>query len=278
MRATRLPSALWLMALTLLLGPLSPRPSHGQAAPTAVAETPEYQQLVSDAVQEFQQRNFLEARALFARANELLPNARALRGIGLAEFELREYPASIDALEQALDSTVQPLDPALRSETVALLDRARSFVARLRIESDPATAEVLVDGVPAALRDDRTLVLGVGDHLLELRAAGYLPERRAYKVRGGEQETLRIKLGKGESATPLPVVATPSAGPTSTPAPLAPPARDDRRPLYKNPWLWTGIGVAVAAAGVGLGLALRKTDPETSAPISINPVASRPGP
>jgi tetratricopeptide (TPR) repeat protein len=52
--------------------------------------------------------------------------------------------------------------------------------------------------------------------------------------------------------------ALPSASLTESPSPRVPaPARFARpRPLYKNPWLWTGVGVAAAALTIGLAVGL----------------------
>ena len=51
----------------------------------------EYQRLVRQAIAEYAEHNFAEARALFARAHALEPNARTLRGLGMTAFELRSY-------------------------------------------------------------------------------------------------------------------------------------------------------------------------------------------
>jgi hypothetical protein len=205
-----------------------------------------YAKLMDEAVAEYELRHFAEARALFARGASLYPNARALRGLGMAEFELRDYADSVASLERALASDVKRLDGPLRSETEQLLARARGFVGRVVLTLEPAETVVALDEGPAS--NARDLLLDVGDHTLDLRAEGYIPERRVLKVRGGELESLRIVLAK-PAAAPAPVIAL-------APAPM--PLRDEptKRPLYKNPWLWTGVGVAVAAVAVGLAVGL----------------------
>src|SRR3954468_5859705 len=66
------------------------------------AETPQYRSLLEEAVAEYDARRYEEARALFRRAHDLSPNARTMRGIGMASFELREYVEALRALEGAL--------------------------------------------------------------------------------------------------------------------------------------------------------------------------------
>ena len=216
--------------------------SGGRARAALEDEEPAgYRAAIDEAVQEFSANRFEEARSLFVRAHELYPNARTHRGLGLVEFELRNYGRSIAELEAALASRVKPLSPALRAETERVLARANSFVARVVIEARPTDARVLVDGVLGEVSASGTLVLPVGDHTLELQADGFVSERRRISVTGGEQKTLSVML----AATALTV-----------------PGQDaEPRRWYKNPWLWTGVGVVIAGAAVGLGVGLTRDEP-----------------
>jgi tetratricopeptide (TPR) repeat protein len=216
-----------------------------EAPPIARAESVEesrealpegYRELVAEAVREYTAHHFAEARALFHRAHRLYPNARTFRGLGAAEFELRNYGESVHCLEQALASTVRPLDPELRARTERLLVRARGFVARLQLSIQPASTIAMVDGVPVV--GAREILLEVGDHTVEFRAPGYLPERRKLTVHGGELRDLHVVLT-------LRVDGQPSARAPSRPA------------LYKSPWLWAGVGVVAAGVATTLALTLR---------------------
>jgi tetratricopeptide (TPR) repeat protein len=232
----------WFTLASLTLYRAAPR-AQAQAdvpGPESVQEPAGYTQLMDEAVSEYELRHFAEARALFARGAALYPNARAWRGLGMAEFELRDYTDALGSLEQALSSDVKRLEGPLREETEQLLERARRFVGRVVLTLEPPSTQVILDGGPAA--NPRDLLLEVGDHTLELRAEGYIPERRVLKVRGGELESLRVALARPTVAVSL----------APSPVQDAPPSR----PLYKNPWLWTGVGVAVAAVAVGLAVGL----------------------
>jgi tetratricopeptide (TPR) repeat protein len=194
-----------------------------------------YREAVDEAVREFGARNFEEARSLFARADGLSRNARTQRGLGLTEFELRNYIECIQYFEAALESNVKPLDDALRKETEQLLARARTFVGRFVIEAKPAASQLVVDGLSAPMPTDRTLTLKVGDHYLELYAANYAPEKRLLNVKGGETETLHIDFDRPSSV---------NGGQ----------AADSSR-WYESPWLWVAVGVVVAGATTGIVVA-----------------------
>jgi hypothetical protein len=165
----------------------------------------------------------------------------------MAEFELRNYLACIDDLEQALADPTKPLPGALRNDTEALLARAREFVARVQLSVRPLLREttLLVDGAPVQRRSDGSLLLPVGEHVLELSAQGYELEKRKLSLVGGHDEQLTILLR--ERTEDL------STAPTQ-------PAEQKRTPIYKSPWLWVGVAVVVVggAAALGAGLALRK--------------------
>jgi hypothetical protein len=88
------------------------RVAHAQEQPSATSERVDpagYAALIDEALAEHQALNFEEARTLFAKAHAIFPNARTLRGMGMMEFELRDYAAGAEQLEQALASQVRPL-------------------------------------------------------------------------------------------------------------------------------------------------------------------------
>lgn len=191
-----------------------------------------YRELVDEALREYAAGNYEEARSLFARAHEVFPNARTHRGLGMAEFELRNYEASIEHLEAALHATVRPLEDKLRLDTERLLARARNFVSRLTIETKPTATALLVDGSPVTNAYGAPLLLRVGDHVIEAQAHGYLSEKRRISAKGGDVQTLTIIFG-------LPSSPSSDAG--------------RERRWYRSPWLWTAAG-AIVAGGVTAGV------------------------
>jgi len=214
-------------------------PSAPSAAPSG------YASLIESALQELADQHFEEARALLTQAHAIHPNARTLRGLGMVEFELRNYASAIELLEQALTSEEKTLDPSLRAATETLLARARGFVGTVHLDVRPEghRASVLVDGVPVHLTKGGCLTLEVGDHLVEVHEDGYLPERRKVSVRGGEREMLRIALRNTGGAGDL---------------------TRERTPLLKNAWLWSGIAFVLAGAAAATAVTLSRPEERSS--------------
>ncbi|HEX5657737.1 MAG TPA: tetratricopeptide repeat protein [Polyangiales bacterium] len=220
--------------------------THGGVASAEEAQTPtttlQYEQALDAAVDEYERGNYQEAREHFRAAHELYPNARTLRGIGKVEFELRNYGEAVRFLSDALAANERALSEPLRHEVEALLERARAYVGDVHVQVQPGSATVIVDGVTVASGPQAELNLLVGDHVLEFRALGRLPERRQISVRGRDQIAVQVTLNALESEH-------------TSANPAAP--RSDAKPLYKKPWLWVATGVAAAGVVVAAVLATR---------------------
>jgi tetratricopeptide (TPR) repeat protein len=229
-------SVVWTLACAVWLG-------HARAEEVTPQATLEYDRAIDAAVDEYERGNYAEAREHFREAHDLHPNARTLRGLGKVEFELRNYGEAVRLLGEALDSSERPLVEALRVEVEQLLQRASAYVGEVHVNVQPGTATVIVDGVTVASGPQAELNLLVGDHLLEFRALGRLPERRQISVRGREQLAVHVTLSAVEAERAS--------------APLQAP-RSDATPVYKEPWLW--VGSAVAAAGVAVAVIFAARD------------------
>ena len=261
-----------LVSLLTLGSSLAAAQSTGAAA--GHRESAEYKRAIGRGIQEFDLGNYPEARAAFSEAHKIFPNARTYRVLGLVAYELRSYSECIEHLSSALSSKEKPLAGELRKSTEELLERTQKLVGHVHFELTPATASVLLNGVSVELGEERKLTLEVGDHLLEMRAEGYLPERQKLSVRGGEQLRVAVELRPSE---PLATQQSPSAVvlmPQPTPASGA--DRDGERRWYKSPWLWTAVAVVMVGAGVGVGLALRP-DGDTKLKASMGTENTPPG-
>ncbi|MFM2415855.1 MAG: hypothetical protein RL385_578 [Pseudomonadota bacterium] len=222
------------------------------ASPTAAQK---YEHVIKDALAEYAASHFEEARVLFVQAHGLDPNARTLRGIGMAEFELRNYPRAIAFLEDALQSARRPLEGDLRARTAELLARARSFTGRVTLRVQPPSASVEVDGAP--IDDSGLLWLGMGEHKLAVSAEGHRSETRTIRIRGGDELAVHIDLAAIAS------LAAPAAKPAS-PANASAAQQPADRPRNRR-WVWATVGV-VAAAGAAVGLAFAlKPSPQVGA-------------
>ena len=121
-----------LLSLSLLFAPASVR-AQDAIDPVATAESPEYAAAIDAALSEFQARRWPEARAHFRRAHALSPNARTLRGIGMASYEMADYAAAYEALEGALTNTTRPLTEDQHTQVLTLRDRALALIGRFTI-------------------------------------------------------------------------------------------------------------------------------------------------
>lgn len=247
-------------------------PATGKASPGAASEGA-YRALIAEAIREYSLRNYAEARSLFTRAYGMNPNARVMRGLGMAEFELRNYIASTDLLTQALASNDKPLTAAQRKQTIELLQRAQSFIGRFSVELSPPQATLQVDGAPVDTAAGNRLLMQVGDHTIEVSAPGFRPTRRIVKVTGGELATIRVQL----EAVSLRVESTPpgaSPGPTemrSSPAtspPTEPSTPNDGSTMWESPWLWAGAGAVLVGVGAVLVVALAGGETVTASPVA----------
>ena len=210
------------------------------------ADPPGYRELVEEAVGEHRAGHFAEARALFARAHNIYPNARTLKGLGMAEFELRNYRESAQYLEASLASTVKPLTPELRAEAEQLLGRAKRFLGTVRVLVSPPNVQIMVDGATAPFGPDGSVVLTAGDHTFDATAIGYEPSRQVIKVNGGDDQTATftlVPLPSQPGVSPPPAAAAPPpAAVTAQPAAEIAPA--EAKPRGLRLYLGGLLGVA----------------------------------
>ncbi|MET0285762.1 MAG: hypothetical protein ABW352_14880 [Polyangiales bacterium] len=243
--------------------------------PPARAQEPvdaaRYQMLIDEGIREYGLCNFDEARSLLTRAQQHFPNARALRGIGMAEFALRNYSASASALAAALASEVRPLEGTQRAETEQLLARAENFLTHVTVIGRPWPSVVHVDGVPVQLAPGGELVLEVGDHELEFALPGHLGERRRVRAVGAEWLTLQLSL--------LPIIVTPFADRghgSFVLASVLPTRSDEVSPRQR--WVWSSVLLVSVALATGLGFGLSGRQRDERAPLVADPIAIRRGP
>ncbi|MFM2419176.1 MAG: hypothetical protein RL385_3899 [Pseudomonadota bacterium] len=259
--------------------PAAPPAPYDEAAVASAdaPESPEYKALIDEALNEYGLQHYEEARILFVRANVLSPNARALRGIGLAQYELRNYAECVVQLRAALSSQVKPLAGPMRTTTEDIVQRALRYLARVRVELSPAQATLRVDSTPVDLSGSNELLLRIGEHVLDARAEGFEPESRPFSVVGGELFTAAFALKP--LAVPAPLAAPPPAPPSlpqveaaaepvalSLP-PAAEPPTESRSPAWlRNPWVWGTAGVVVLGAAITAGVLASRDDPK---PITV---------
>lgn len=226
-----------LLALALLLAPRVAKAQEASPSPDAVAaESPEYSAAIDAALSDFQARRWDEARAQFRAAHALSPNARTLRGIGMASFEMADYPAAFDALDAALTNPTRPLTDEQRNQVTELRARARALFGRFTIPACP-DARVLVDDMPivptgAWPEGAGEVSLGLGAHSVLMRRA-----------RGTDtvSSRTRLEVAGGESGVALELICPDRTLPNASRA-----NTDD------TPWIVAGVGGGVLVLGVTL--------------------------
>ena len=243
------------------------RTASGDDNPTAERE---YTQLMLLGLEEYRIGHWTEARGLFSRGHALVPGARSLRVLGMTAFNLKRYPEALRELSAALSDARRPLVGHLRKEAQELLDRSDLFVGRYRLLLEPSVALLRVDGLEATRESDGSLLLSIGDHLLEAEAPGYLTLHRPLVVDGTDGETLRVQLtpafvpAGSPGVTPL---ALPGHG-VMPPSPIAksllivkpaPPTRLFAD--YRFTWISGGSALLFGGAATALHLStLREAD------------------
>lgn len=83
-------------------------------------------------------------------------------------------------------------------------------MGEVTLNVEPANATLLVDGIRVE-RLSTPMRFDVGDHVFELRADGWLAERRPVRVQGGQARTLDVRLSKVELGAAEAPKATPAA-------------------------------------------------------------------
>lgn len=162
------------------------------ASATEDAPPAEVQALLTDAVSEYDAARYREAQALFQRAHALAPSARTLRGVGMASFEVGQYVVALRALRQALAEQSRPLSDAQRRHVEALVARTEVFVATLIIDSE-GNAPFLIDGEPASMEPDGTVLLDPGRHVVTVLDARGQSQTLQVTLVGGTQRTLIVR-------------------------------------------------------------------------------------
>lgn len=215
----------------------------------------EYKMLTASAVEEHSMGHYIEARALFAKAHAIEPNARTLWGMGTAAFEGRQYVDAIELLKASLNDTRKPLTSAQKSQAESLIQRSSDFVAHVALDLTPVSANLTVDGHDIAPDEKGELLVDSGTHQIVVSAGGFQDHIRSVSWAPGAVK-LRVRLTPLAASVNVDQPIVPAADPTQKQD--VPEQRSSLSVLK-----WVSLGGAVAAVGVaGAGLALRHAEAE----------------
>lgn len=232
-----------------------------QPPPAAAQDSDaDYDQLVADALAEYRAKHYLEARALFARAHELRPSARTLRGLGQAAFGAQLYSNAIVDLNTALGSDVNKLTPKMRREVEQTIGRAREYCGRFWVTLDPPDAELTVDGNHPVFDKDGALLLDVGLRRVRVSVPGKADRETSLQVTGGEEKNLAFSVAMEAKPPEDPVPTIAEGPPVQAPPPdihLDLNKPQSQPPSEPKPFPWLAVG-AFGLSGIGIGVGLWK--------------------
>jgi tetratricopeptide (TPR) repeat protein len=226
------------IALALLAVALAPPAARAEEAD---GENAEAVRLHDQGLEQFRAGQFAEAAESFEAAQRLAPSPANLNNLARCYEQLGRIGDAIAALDVYLEDPGLPPDRIERAQ--AFRSRLMATPAQVLVSSNPAGAEVLVNGHPptvAGATTPATLRLEPGNHVIEVRLAGSEPGRQPIELQPGERRELTFELTPAPGATETP--PTTEAPPTAEAPPTT--ARSS-----SGPWALIGVGLGLALTG-----------------------------
>jgi len=198
---------------------------------------------------------FDDADRLYEQAWELRKSPDVAANLGQVELELGRDAAAANHFAYALDNLLPSTDPEKKDAIERNLARAKQSAGTLRIRTEPAGADVFVNGIPAgSVVTEHDVYVGPGESTVVGKLAGRKDVEREVNVQAGElvnvvldlSELAPASVGVGSGLTdaaPLPT--------RSLPDPL-PGAETPREHASYIPAAIT-LGASVVAIGAGIG-------------------------
>ncbi len=208
----------------------------GEESPDDAAEPPIDPEVLEEARRRFQQGvalaragNCRGALAELNRSLELVPRPNTLFNIAQCQEELHRYDLALDYYGRYLD--LAPEDDPDRAQVETSMRMLRNLLGTIEVSSNVA-AEVWLDDRVVGAAPGSVLVPG-GRHVIELRADGYLPERREIEVAAGRAVPLEVALRSAEEHVTIQRNTT------------------VERPPLPAGLFWGGVALTAVTAGVG---------------------------
>jgi len=206
--------------------------------------------------------DYAAAAVEFETSVRLFPTKMGLYNLANCCKALRRYGDAIDAIER-LEREFKGKLGDLQREVKALKETVEGIVGWLDVRVDREGAAILVDGVDAAVSPlAKPLVLGPGDHAIEVRLAGYETTSQTVRIVARDQLEVSFILVLAAQAPPAPAVVEPTPAeppgqatePAAPPkeAPVAPPPRDPKRRVARA-FGWTSMAFAIVSGLVAGG-------------------------
>jgi hypothetical protein len=224
-------------------------------------------QLVEEGTAQFQARNFAEAAILFQRAYNLDPHPVLLFNLARATQEMRDLPGARGTFGRVMDTTDDPAIIQACRDRIAQIDEelrgqgydpetltSADYVPRgtLVISSEPAGAEVILQGSSLGTTPLRAGQINQGSYQMRLMLDGYHPIDTQVDIRGGGETnrsfTLQARTALEEYVPPEPGYLTVNSPQASMDVYI-----DGQRysvtPLIRAPLAPGGYEVVISALG-----------------------------
>lgn len=199
-------------------------------------------ELAAEAMQAYQDGEYPAALAKFNEAREVYPAAQVLRLRGYTLLAMERWLDAADALEEALESSYNPLLPRDAEHAQDNLKEVLSKVASVKVSSKVAGATVSIDDGEAQPLPFETRLLP-GEYTFVVEADNYDSVAKDEILKAGEKRTLTINPKKITKAGPKP------------PPPPPPPPAEPETP--SDPFGWfphqSVVGLSIASAGIIAG-------------------------
>lgn len=180
------------------------------------------------------------ALAELSASYELFPRANTLFNIAQCQEELHRYDLAVAAYERYLEAA--PEDDPERATVTATMRALSNLLGTIRLRSN-TEAEVWLDDRVVGASPGDVLVPG-GAHMLELRAPGFLPERREVQVAARRTVEVDVTLTEETVIEQHTTVEQTTIERTTIQQTI-------ERPPLPSGVFWGGVALTVVTAGVG---------------------------
>jgi Tetratricopeptide repeat len=201
----------------------------------------------------YKEGNYHAALAEFRAAQAIAPSFRLLFNIAQTLAQLQDYAGAVQSFERYLNDGAEKVDEERKREVQAELVRLRPRVARLRIVSNLAISELLIDDEVREIGRDSIVVVNAGRRRIRVSARDQVPETRILDVAGSSGTVVRIefvaKVDLVRAGDQNRQVTKPFAGDSSSPK--------SRTPFFVGLGITAGFGVATGTLALLSASSLR---------------------
>lgn len=172
----------------------------------------------------FEENKYSEALAEFEQAYALASHPLVLYNLAATHRALSQYAQAVDFYNRFLSEGKGVVKPAQLARGERELADLLRLIARVDVTTEPAGAEVSVDGRAVGTTPlGQPLILGPGDHVVSAALDGHQPAERSIRVAAGDTLAVALTLTRKPA---VPAVEQPGSAPAVDVASGA--ARDHR--------------------------------------------------